>query len=307
MSSVKCPICKSNKLLLIWNDKIREGISKLTKNKRKIYRCKNCDVAFLAKRYSSLPDDTILRKVTNKKEIMKLHLFHAKRELPKLKKILKVCDFTKKKILLVNCDFGLTILNEIKKVAKLTAGISETKNAFYLKDYLKKKKHLFFNNLKQIKSKKYKFDVIISPAQIEHVYDPIKYINNFKKIISKNGVLILRIPNHDNVYKFILNKIFLFKDYRVSHNFYFNENSCNYLFKKNKFKIIKKLGLMEHDVNNLLNYIRLGRRPMQYEKKKNGKNYLYLNKKNNKNLTKNLENSPIPSHLLYVIQPFKNF
>ena len=61
---------------------------------------------------------------------------------------------------------------------------------------------------------------------------------------------------------------------------------------------------MEHDVNNLLNYIRLGRRPMQYEKRKRGKYFLYLNKKTNEQLVKNLENSPISSHLLYVIKAF---
>ena len=218
-----------------------------------------------------MPDDAILRKIKNKKEIRKLHLFHIKRELPKLKKIIKIYNYTKKKVLLVNCDFGLTILDHIKKIAKLTAGISESDNYFYLKTYLERKKHLFFNNLDQIKSEKYKFDVIISPAQIEHVYDPSKYLKDFKKILSKKGVIILRIPNHDNVYKYILKKTFLKKDYRISHNFYFTEKSCEYLFRKNKFKIVNRFGLMEHDVNNLLNYIRLGRRPMQYEKRRRGK------------------------------------
>lgn len=304
MAALKCPICNSKKLSLIWDNRIREGISSLTKNNKKIFRCKNCDVSFLGKRYASLPDDAILRKVTNKKEIKKLHQFHTKRELPKLKKILQVLDYSKKKVLLVNCDFGLTILNKIRKKAKLTAGISETENSFYLKDYLMKRKHLFFNNLEQIKKEGQKFDVIISPAQIEHVYNPNKYLNDFKKIISKKGIIILRIPNHDNVYKFILKDIFLRKDYRISHNFYFSENSCKFLFRKNNFKIIKRFGLMEHDVNNLLNYIRLGRRPMQYEKKRIGKNYLYLKKKENLKLTRNLENGPLPSHLLYLIKPF---
>ena len=304
MYNLKCPICKSKKTQLIWNDKIRKGITSLTNEKKQIYRCIICDVSFLKKRYLSLPDDAILRKIKDKKEIKKLHLFHVKRELPKLKKIMKIYKYNKKRVLLVNCDFGLTILDKIKKIARLTAGISESDNSFYLKSYLKKKKHLFFDKLEQVISKKYKFDVIISPAQIEHVYDPSKYLNTFKKILSKTGVIILRVPNHDNIYKYILKKNFLNKDYRVSHNFYFSDKSCEYLFKKNKFKIIKKSGIMEHDVNNLLNYMRLGRRPMQYEKKIKNNNFLYLNKKVNKQLVNNLENSPIPSHLLYVIKPY---
>ena len=139
MHNLNCPICKSKNIQLIWNNKIRDGISKLTSDKKQIYRCNSCDVGFLKKRYTSLPDDAILRKIKNKKEIRKLHLFHIKRELPKLKKIIKIYNYTKKKVLLVNCDFGLTILDHIKKIAKLTAGISKSDNYFYLKTYLEKK------------------------------------------------------------------------------------------------------------------------------------------------------------------------
>lgn len=306
MPNLYCPICKSKKIFLIWNNKIRSGVTELTKEKRKIYRCGNCDISFLKKRYESLPDDAILRKIKDKKKIRQLLNFHAKRELPKLKKIVEVFNYNKKKVLLVNCDFGLTILDVIKKKASLTAGIAESENSFYIKDYLRKKKHKFFKSLDQIKSKNLKFDVIISPAQIEHVFNPNIYLKKFRKVISKKGVIILRIPNHDNIYKYVLNQIYLRKDYRISHNFYFSEKSCDFLFKKNKFKIIKKVGLMEHDINNLLNYIRLKRRPMQFEIKTNKSNKLnlYLNKKDCDKFTKNLEESPLPSHFIYVIKPY---
>ena len=47
---------------------------------------------------------------------------------------------------------------------------------------------------KIIKNKK-KFDIIFSLSEIEHKFDPQLFIKNLKKILSKNGLIIFRIPN----------------------------------------------------------------------------------------------------------------
>ena len=60
---------------------------------------------------------------------------------------------------------------------------------------------------------------------------------------------------------------------------------------------------MEHDLNNLLHYIKIFKRPMQYDK--NIVNIFSLNRLKNSTLTKNIEKSPIPSHFLYMIQSTK--
>ena len=73
-----------------------------------------------------------------------------------------------------------------------------------------------------------------------------------------------------------LDKVYLKDDYRISHNFYFSKRSCEFIFSKNKFRIIKKYGLMEHDINNLLNYIKLKKRPMQHDIKKEKTNIVYI-------------------------------
>ena len=90
MQNLSCPICKSKNLFLIWNDKIRNGVSKSTNKSKKIYRCENCDTSFLKKRYESLPDETILRKIKDKKKINQILSFQSKRQLPKLKKIMNI-------------------------------------------------------------------------------------------------------------------------------------------------------------------------------------------------------------------------
>ena len=78
MQNLNCPICKSKNLILIWNDKIRNGISKSTSKSKKIYRCENCDISFLEKRLKFLPDETILRKIKDKKKLTRYFLFNQK-------------------------------------------------------------------------------------------------------------------------------------------------------------------------------------------------------------------------------------
>ena len=65
----------------------------------------------------------------------------------------------------------------------------------------------------------------------------------------------------------MLNNDFLRYDYRVSHNYYFNEKSADFLFKKLKLKtIFVKTGLQEYDFNHLLEYVKTRKEVKNYKK-----------------------------------------
>ena len=51
-------------------------------------------------------------------------------------------------------------------------------------------------------------------------------------------------------------KNFLKYDFRSSHNFYFSEVNLDLMFKKLKFRIIKKLGHQEYSINHLLTFFK---------------------------------------------------
>ena len=76
-----------------------------------------------------------------------------------------------------------------------------------------------------------KFDIIFSLSEIEHKFDPISFLRKLKKVLAANGIIIIRIPNFNNVYMKLLGKSFFKYDYRISHNFYFSEKNLDLLFK----------------------------------------------------------------------------
>ena len=305
---IKCPICKNKnkQKLLIWNNKIRSGnkegkpnkggwIAKsiFTKKKEKIYKCTNCDVGFLKNQRSHLENNNkLFREIFDgSNSVKKYKSFNKPRELKKFKKIQKYINFRNKKVFESNCGAAV-ILDEIKKKAKKTAGLD---NENY-KKYIESQGHLFFSNFNQIKKAKIKFDIILSLGEIEHKYDPSRFLNHLKAILSKNGMIVIRIPNYNNVYNFFIKDNFLKFDFRVSHNFYFTEKSLDYFFKINNMEILKKTGLHEYSINHLLDYIINKKRVSDSNKKGIIKQSL------NRFTIENLESNMVSTSLLYIIK-----
>jgi 2-polyprenyl-3-methyl-5-hydroxy-6-metoxy-1,4-benzoquinol methylase len=284
-----CPVCKSKKISLIWNDKIRNGKNNWTNQKKKIFKCKNCDVGFLEKRHKILNNNKIFRKkFDGSNSVIKFLSFNKPREIEKIKKILKIYNISNKSVLESNCGAGV-VLDYLKKNNKLTCGLDHK----IYKQHVKKK-HLFFSDLKQLKKSKIKFDVILSLSEIEHKYDPLKFIKILKKFLNKNGVLIFRIPNYDNIYKYFLDKIFLKYDFRSSHNFYFSQKSADYLFRKLNLNVIAKNGINEYSINHFLKFLKKGKRVAHpFEN--------IINKNNNLNIKKNIEKNFISTSMIYIV------
>ena len=287
-----CLICKGKKFNLIWNDKIRSGRQKFTKRKEKIYQCKNCKLGFLEKKRKILESSKLTRKIYNKNNSISEFLnFHTPREVKKLKFIKKYINFKNKKVLESNCGAGV-LINNLKKNSKLTAGLDD----LIYKDYKSSKGHLFFKNIDEIINKKIKFDLVLSLSEIEHKYNPILFLKKLRKILKKNGFLILRIPNFYNIYMYLLKKEFFKYDYRTSHNFYFSEKNLDLLFKKLKFKIHLKTGFNEYSANHLITYLK--------NKKRVSANRIikFLIKKDDNDIVKNFEDAKISTSLIYILK-----
>lgn len=288
----KCIICGKKKFKIVWNDRIRNAANNFTKKKEKIFQCLNCNLVFLKQKRKILENSSLTRNIFNKDNSIKEFLkFHNPREKAKLKFIKKIIPLKNKKILESNCGAGI-LINNLKKQSKLTAGLD---NKFY-RNHIESEGHKFFSNLKEIQKSKIKFDVIFSLSEIEHKYDPIGFIKNLKKILSRKGAIILRIPNYDNIYAKLLGKSFFRYDFRISHNFYFSEKNLDHLFKKLNLKIIKKDGFNEYSFNHLLNYV--------FHKKRFGKKKImkFFKKSDEIFVKKNIENSLSSTSLIYLLK-----
>lgn len=291
MQFKSCPVCKSKKRKLIWNDLLRSGKNIWTKKPYKIYWCQNCDLRYLEKFNYSLQNNKVFRKLYDgSNSIKKYNSFNKNREKYKLDKIKKIINFKNKEILESNCG-AATNLDFLKKEAKQTYGLDH----HVYKSHVEKK-HIFFTSLNEINKNKYTFDIILSLAEIEHQTNVIKFVNSLKKILKKNGLIVFRIPNYNNIYLQLLGNKFQTFDFRTSHNYYFSEKSCDFLFKKLNLKVIHKNGLQEYSVNHLIEFIKKGKRVAKYPK--------LINKKISDQISKHIETNKISTSLTYILKSY---
>ena len=287
---MSCIICNSKKFETIWNDKLRNSPNSFTKKKEKIFKCKNCNLVFLQKKRKNLEDSSVARKIFNKDNSIKEFLkFHKPREKGKINRIKNYLNVNNKSILESNCGAGI-ILDIFKKRAKLTSGVDSK----HYKSYLLRKGHKFYESIYSISSKQ-KFDVIFSLSELEHKYDPISFLKQIKKLLNKNGKIILRVPNYLNIYKLTAGKYFDKFDFRTSHNFYFSKKNLHLIFKKVGLKIKKEMGYHEYEFNHLLKYLKMkGRFRSKYEIIFNKNEEIYINK--------NIEESLMSTSLIYFLE-----
>lgn len=288
----KCIICGKKDFKAIWYGKLRNSSKGFTTKKEKIYQCLQCDLGFLKNRRKKLEDSSVTRNLFNKnnsyKEFVK---FHSPREKAKLKFIEKYISFKNKKILESNCGTAI-LLNKLNRISKQTVGLD---SPFY-KKIVEKNGHKFYSNIDEIIKDKIKFDVILSLSEIEHKFNPVSFIKKIKRVLSKKGVIIFRIPNFNNIYMYTLGYNFFKYDYRISHNFYFGEKNLDMLFKKLNLEIVKKVGFNEYSFNHLLNYINVKKRVPAKGLKK------YFNIKTEMFVKKNIENSLAATSLIYILK-----
>ena len=131
---------------------------------------------------------------------------------------------------------------------------------------------------------------------MEHKYNPISFLNELRSILKLNGTLVIRVPNYNNIYKFIVGRDFLKYDFRESHNFYFSKNNLDIMFDNSGFLVKKALGFNEYNFNHLLNFAKNKKRI--YSKKLK----LFFNKKNDSYVVKNIEKNHVSTSLIYILK-----
>lgn len=289
--SKNCIICSGKKFKIIWNNKIRSGKNIFTKKKEIIYQCLSCDLVFLKNKRKILENSATARSIYNKNNSIREFLnFHKPRELKKLNFLKKFINFENKNILESNCGAGV-LLTVLKKKSKSTSGIDDKS----YKAYLNSGGHNYFSSFDEAINNKKKFDIVLSLSELEHKCDPIDFMKKVKKVLSKSGKILLRIPNYKNIYSMILGDFFYKYDFRSSHNYYFSEKNIDLLIKKVDLTVEKKLGFHEYEFNHLLAYIR--------EKKRIGGLYKkVVSEKDEILLKKNIEKSFISTSLVYIIK-----
>ena len=241
ISKIRC-ICYSADIVKTNHSYLKPDIFDLNfkkKYKRFYYKCSKCGLYF--------SNYTFLKKNLNKIYKFKYTDINNNYEYQKFIKIinlpLSVSENRQRAILLKKIISNKKIFNN-KKVRLLDYGGGAGYFSYEMQDkkyicytYDEAKKPIFSKEfkLKYVSKRKLKnFDIVTLNYVLEHIKNPVFFLKKMIKLLKKNGLIYIEIPNDKNfIYLKKTNVIF-----NSLHLYFFNSYNIIYLLEKLKLKIL---------------------------------------------------------------------
>jgi SAM-dependent methyltransferase len=176
--------------------------------------------------------------------------------LPEAKKrVLRFKDlYTRDTSLLeIGCASGF-FLSEVKNYVKTATGVELTKE--YV-NYARGRGLDVRESLDEIPDDS--CDLIFMFHVLEHIDDPVTYLRELKKKLSRNGMLIIEVPNVEDilvsVYKIRPHLDFYWE---IAHNFYFSKTTLGTVIAKAGYRY-EIFPLQRYDLSNHLHWMMTGK------------------------------------------------
>ncbi len=246
---MKCNICTSGNIHKIYNGKIRSGsYGQLTNKDYQVFECNECDTIFLDK----FTDDDYYESEEYRKDYNDeacINRFQNLQDELENEKIFKIGlhNFRNK----IVADFGTgggSFLDGIVGFASKTIAIEPSQ---FFHKYLSQKHQVFSYGSELAKSNE-KIDIATSFDVIEHVPNPISYLEDIFESLKIDGELHIMTPNFDEILNDLIKDDFDTFNYRTAHLYYFKNNSMKYMLDKVGFKNITIEYHHKRDLSNLL-------------------------------------------------------
>ncbi len=165
------------------------------------YLCKKCGLVFIPRESKSThvyykkdgyfkksPALSVRKAFVSRSMLMNLGERQIKKSLA-----VKNVDFSSKRVLDVGCAYGENLYYLQKKYKSNVLGLEPSSEASSLGEYMFHVKIMPLL-LEELKINK-KFDIIICNHTLEHVDDPDSFMERVKKLLTKDGLLYLEVPN----------------------------------------------------------------------------------------------------------------
>jgi 2-polyprenyl-3-methyl-5-hydroxy-6-metoxy-1,4-benzoquinol methylase len=151
-------------------------------------------------------------------------------------------------------EFGSSagvFLDAVTGLAKKTIAIEPTE-AFH--KHLEAQGHIVYDYPESAIKAGEKADMVVCFDVIEHVPDPIEFVEHAAKILNEGGQFILSMPNLDDLILKTCEKSFAPFFFQAAHLSYFSKRSVEALFKNTSFSSIKIGFLHKYGVDNLIRW-----------------------------------------------------
>lgn len=249
-TSLKCYLCGSSKCNKI-HDKVRYDFP------FKPYRCDNCGLVFLFPYFTPTEE-----RVFYECEYRKLYddgppEKSFKDNLPESRARVERFNylFSKDKdVLEIGCSSGY-FLFELQRLVKSITGVELT--AEYA-DYAKEKGIPVVNAIDELEDDR--FDLIFMFHVLEHLNDPVYFLEEVRNKLKTNGKLVIEVPNVEDVLVHTY-KVEPYLDFywQPAHVFYFSKNTLSMALDKAGGYSYTIFPLQRYDLSNHIYWMLLGK------------------------------------------------
>lgn len=246
---MKCVLCGNNSSKVV-SSKVRDSI------KNKVVKCKKCDHVQLnpipsRKEDAIFYDNNLQEK--NLKQSFSLQDHRKKSRIDTQRRFDLVSGICKKtdKILEIGSGYGF-FLEEMKKDGFNITGLEVSKERRKISKKVTKATILDINLME--KNLEFgKFDVIVFFHVLEHISNSISFLKNLKKLLTKNGKIVIEVPNFDD-FQINLNEAYKMWHFQRAHIHYFTPKTLKKILQKSDFKKITIEGIQRYGIGNMFNW-----------------------------------------------------
>ena len=239
----KCYLCNKITKQVITNREIRGKV------KCKVFKCISCELQYLDAKFVK----NFLTDRFYKKDYVKLYdkSFFKNKNNHYIKIYEKIKKYVKNKNVLEIGAGGGYLYHYLKKSVKSYEAVELSKKQ---RNYLIKKFKIKAHPTVELVNKKY--DIVIIVSVLEHVIDPINFLQNLKSLLKKRGKIIIECPSiNDPLVKFYDVEEYRNFYYRPVHLNYFNKSHLIKIVKKSKLKLIKTFSILVYSLTNHIQWL----------------------------------------------------
>lgn len=250
---MKCLICKTDKIEVKYNGKIRSGsYGKQTADDANVYYCKKCDFSFIdSSMLSSFYETEEYRSSYNDTTDVSEQQKNSDKAAAEYFERLKVDNFRGKDVL----DVGSGCGSFIDLVSGLASSTSVIEPAQFFHSHLSKTSKVY-SYLDDYITEKNSAEVVTCFDVIEHVPDPAAFASQLFDATKTGGTLILSTPNMNDILVEVAEEHFKSFYYRTAHISYFTKDSICNLLDKVGYSDITVEFVHKLDISNLLYWLK---------------------------------------------------
>ena len=247
--SEPCRICNTSEWHVLYEGQIRIGkFGEYSKENHVVWKCSKCQSGFIARAPINYELSGYRETVDGDDSPGHFYKLHDKEQVDKLK-ILGTENIRGKIIADVGCGAG-AFLDILKGLASKTIAVEPTKPFHH---ELRTKGHVTYSYCEDaIKEWAGTVDIVVSFAVLEHVENPIAFLNEVKSLLKPDGFLLISTPNaEDWLLEFMPVEYGRFF-YRNVHKWYFNCESLRFVSDAASFKDLSIKFVQRFDISNAL-------------------------------------------------------